>query len=665
MLGAFPREQSPKLCRLAAARAGSSHPAKPRSWLLVSIATTFALVREASNFSVRIPFKDRFFRLPTVGRISLVLANVILLLVLCFYGFDLNDRWSRESIGYRCGFVTIAQLPLIFLLAGKNNLIGYVTGVSYERINWLHRWCARCLLLTATIHMGYFFADWAPYNYIGTQLKENTLAWKGMVAWAMLMWIVLSSMTPIRGWCYEVFVLQHLVSFAVMIGFIYIHTPVEVHVYIWVPVALWWFDRVARVSRIVYANISWFHPRQRKNGHIEGFLTCKAEFMPLPHNTTRIVIKDPPISWRPGQHVFLSCHSFLPMQNHPFTIASIPEDRRMEFLVKAESGGTRRFFSHAEKLQRLPTIPERAQKTSVVIEGPYGTIRPLRQFDSVVLLAGSTGATFTMSLLRDILQGWKEMAALPEQKPPLFKKQIGAVTRHVRFVWVVKSRGQLGWFSEQLSAMVVDFHALQTVLRHIKLELTVYVTCDESFTEEHRNILSTITAPKEPDHGPVEILGRSPSLKENEKYTDAVKDVAEIELPTAQTCGSNGACCCKNIVDESSPDAIQTTCSCCGPHEHQVLVVRPTSQISSAPSTSRAKPLVHPSILVFSGRPSPKDIIRRSLEQAWGESAVVVCGPQGLVADVKQDVCSLSDERAVHKGTGAQGIYLHTESFNY
>jgi hypothetical protein len=58
-------------------------------------------------------------------------------------------------------------------------------------------------------------------------------------------------------------------------------------------------------------------------------------------------------------------------------------------------------------------------------------------------------------------------------------------------------------------------------------------------------------------------------------------------------------------------------------------------------------------------------IIRRSLEQALGESAVVVCGPQRLVADVKQDVCSLSDERAVHKGTGAQGIYLHTESFSY
>jgi hypothetical protein len=68
---------------------------------------------------------------------------------------------------------------------------------------------------------------------------------------------------------------------------------------------------------------------------------------------------------------------------------------------------------------------------------------------------------------------------------------------------------------------------------------------------------------------------------------------------------------------------------------------------------------------IYTGRPKTRDIIRRSLEQALGEAAVVVCGPQGLVADVKQDVCALSDERAVHKGTGAQGVYLHTESFSY
>jgi predicted ferric reductase len=190
---------------------------------------------------------------------------------------------------------------------------------------------------------------WAPYDYIGVQLKQNKLVWRGLAAWCTLLWIVFSSMTPIRGWNYELFVLQHIISFAVFIGFVYLHTPVELNVYIWIPVALFFFDRLFRALRIAYANMSLFHPSRHNKGLGRGFWTCKGEFTPLPHNTTRITIRNPPISWTPGQHVFLSCHSIVPLQNHPFTIASIPEDGKMEFLVKAEKGGTRRFFRHAKK----------------------------------------------------------------------------------------------------------------------------------------------------------------------------------------------------------------------------------------------------------------------------------------------------------------------------
>lgn len=144
--------------RLSAARAGTVSPAKPKSIFPLWNATLFALAREASNFSVRVPLKGRFIRLPTAGRTILVLANVAVLLVLCFYGLNLTDQFQKESVGFRCGVVTIGQLPLIFLLSGKNNIIGFFTGVSYERINWLHRWAARCMLLTATIHMGYFLS---------------------------------------------------------------------------------------------------------------------------------------------------------------------------------------------------------------------------------------------------------------------------------------------------------------------------------------------------------------------------------------------------------------------------------------------------------------------------------------------------------------------------
>ncbi|KAJ4369003.1 ferric-chelate reductase Frp1 [Neocucurbitaria cava] len=320
--------------------------------------------------------------------------------------------------------------------------------------------------------MGYFLSAWAPYDFIGYQLKNNKIVWKGLAAWCTLVWIVFSSMTPVRGWCYELFVIQHLVSFALFLGFVYIHTPIEMNAYVWIPVALFFFDRVFRALRVIYANASVFHPSQKSQGHMDGIFACKAEFTPLPHNTTRIVIRNPPISWTPGQHVFLSCHSIVPLQSHPFTVASIPEDGRMEFLVKAENGGTKRFFRHAEKTNRGGEGSPRLK--TVAIEGPYGCLRPLRQFDSVILFAGSTGATFTMPLLSDIIRGWREIANpnIVGKKASIFNTRVGAATRHVRFVWVVKSKGQLSWFSEQLSAICSEFQSLQGQLRDIKLELT-------------------------------------------------------------------------------------------------------------------------------------------------------------------------------------------------
>ena len=65
-----------------------------------------------------------------------------------------------------------------------------------------------------------------------------------------------------------------------------------------------------------------------------------------------------------------------------------------------------------------------------------------------------------------------------------------------------------------------------------------------------------------------------------------------------------------------------------------------------------------------SGRPMLREILIELLEDADGESAVGVCGPVSMGAEVRRHVVRLSDERAIHKGTGAQGCYLHVESFS-
>jgi hypothetical protein len=65
------------------------------------------------------------------------------------------------------------------------------------------------------------------------------------------------------------------------------------------------------------------------------------------------------------------------------------------------------------------------------------------------------------------------------------------------------------------------------------------------------------------------------------------------------------------------------------------------------------------------GRPDVYNLLLASIMRATGESGVCVCGPIGLTTSIRAAVTMISDDRAVHKGTGAQGIYLHVANVDY
>lgn len=582
------------------------------------------------------------------------------------------DQWQWEDIGYRTGFVSLAQLPLIFLLAGKNNIIGFLIGSSYERLNWLHRWTARILFLTVTIHMGFWFVGWARYDYILHKMKEDNITKRGFSAWCILLWIVLSSFAPIRRWNYEFFVIQHVVTSAGFIAAVYLHVPAEVKTWVWIPIGLVIFDRLARALLVLYANLSVFRPKRYR----EGFWACKATFEPLGSDMTRIVIRNPPISWSVGQHVLLSCHSIAPFQSHPFTVASIPLDGTMEFLVKSKSGGTKQFFEHAQKHQELPiTRITTSVSNSVVIEGPYGAIRPLRQFDSLFLIAGSSGATFTVPLMRDVVTSWK--AANSQRAQTILKYPPGAVTRYIRFIWVIKSRAQLSWFSVQLETVAQDVEHLKRDGYDIEIDMSIYLTCDENLRVDSKEKIKLApsdqlrAAPAEGRQKP------NPATSINNEIEKAGKDhISVLTTPSHSNVEQDGevvdkprkSCCCAVIVENEAKVSGSGDCGCADTQDTKGSVYSSNSSTKSLAALDLPMPAgqpVHSSIKTLSGRPQIISLLRKVAEQALGETAVGVCGPQGLVDDVRQSIVALSDERAVHKGSGAQGIYLHTEAFDY
>ena len=614
---------------------------------------------------------------PTLGRVLLVGAEFVLLMVLCFYKTNPNDQWQWEDLGYRTGPVALAQLPLIFILAGKKNIIGYLIGSSYERLSWLHRWTARSLFLTVTIHMSYWFRSWARYEYISYKVRTDPITQKGLAAWCILLWIVLSSLAPIRRWNYELFVLQHVVTVAGFAAAVYLHIPDDLRVWVWVPIGFAIADRVGRFLSVIFINLAVFHRRKEQS----GFLGPQATFEPLGSNMTRIVLKNPPIKWSPGQHVMLSCHSIVPLQSHPFTIASIPQDGRMEFLVQSKTGGTRRLFSHARKHCRLPISTDdknNAHTATVAIEGPYGHLRPLRQFDSVVLIAGGCGSTFTVPLLRDLVLSWKTMsqrnAALK-----IIQSPTGAVTRVIRFIWVVKSKQQLEWFATQLALAAREVAQLKSDGYDVEMEISIYITCDEVL-KAPAVIPSTQMSTRESEPDEVANVAKSPNVNEKVMASNLSVHSVIVDSDEGQkkisNCASNNnnACCCTRTIDDEDQNlGFTEECSCNkdnttvqSTQENDIQSLSSGVDFSlSAIQEKTGGPSFHPTIAIRTGRPCPETIIRKILEQALGESAVVVCGPPGLVDDVRQSVVVLSDERAIHKGTGAQGVYLRTETFEY
>ena len=642
-----------------------------------------ATCRELTYASSSISLGSKLsYATPTLGRVLLVSAELVAVIVFCFYALHPNDEWQWEDVGYRTGFIACAQLPLIFLLAGKNNIIGLLVGVSYERLNWLHRWTARVLFLTVTIHMGFWFADWYRFDYIKVKLTEDPITQRGFAAWIIMLWIVVSSVAPVRRWKYEFFVVQHIVTFSGLIAAVYLHLPAENKVWIWISVGLLVFDRFLRWLILLYINIAIFHPKSKSN----GLLASRARFEPIDSETTRITITTPPTSWCPGQHVLLSCHTVAPFQSHPFTIASIPSDGKMEFFVKSKMGSTKRFLEYAEKQQNLPLLEhehERGQSSAILIEGPFGRMRPLRQFDSVFLIAGSSGGTFTIPLLRDIVHTWKSVDSESGSRWS-WSGPSGAATRYLRCVWIVKSRAQYRWFADQLGDVVQEVEQLRGKGHNYEVDISIYVTCDEGFITGRKPSLQSAGYATLHDQ-PREISLVASSVQNHEKVElNAVSiDLGSLALDSQQEsksfCGPNGTCCCQTTNEyEDAIASRDAQCKCCcgepKPKATRREEFSTSTEFESSENRLRLTPTLraqfaknstHRAIGIHSGRPQPKSLIRKTLEQALGESAVIVCGPNGLVRNVRQSVVSLSDERAVHKGTGAQGIYLHAEAFEY
>lgn len=139
-----------------------------------------------------------------------------------------------------------SHLPLVYLLASRSSIIGFVVGSSHERLNWLHRWVFRTLLLTVTVHGGFFVAEWLRADFINLELDMMPMVKYGIGAWAILVWTFITSLSPLRSVAYEILVLQHTAAAAVFLSLLWIHVRNYASCNVWFAIRAISFDWVSR-----------------------------------------------------------------------------------------------------------------------------------------------------------------------------------------------------------------------------------------------------------------------------------------------------------------------------------------------------------------------------------------------------------------------------------
>ncbi|ODQ64925.1 hypothetical protein NADFUDRAFT_83069 [Nadsonia fulvescens var. elongata DSM 6958] len=637
-------------------------PAYTSSRLAKSYFAVVSTMREIINYTVPSimvngkPLLSAY----ALGDIVVITSYLLLLTVLFLVKLGVNAPDNFETFGYRGAWLSIGQLPLLIILAGRRSILGFLIGKDAASLNRYHRWVARGLLLTTSLHFLYFMRHWASYNFIAYQFKSDKMTRTGTAAWSILVWIVISSFAPVRQWRYEVFVIQHLISVFAFFVMVCIHAPGYAYPAIMVSIGFYLFDRVVRFLFMAFYNRSLV-----TKGSPPQACVAVGSMSSLTPSVVVTIPTPAGLKWYPGQHIYLNFPKIAPTQSHPFTVLSSPQDGELKFHIRARGGLTQKLYSPL--VDALPTsgagFNSMSSQVAVLVDGPYGPIHSFDTFDTTVFLAAGTGMSFILPLVRDLVS----------------KSRNGLITtQRVHVSWVFKQFSEIEAYYPILVNMLSQFDSPDDAnncssLRQLKFLMDMYITCEDSTAIEG-------------------ITTKARLMAKSKKKKARSKKAREADFPLNKgECGQlDGICCCSNEGSSTSPP-----CTCCcafsggsveDKHESydskSGLFPSELRKVLSIDSKGSGTTCVNQSpvdkltaliqsfprrVALHTARPRSLryELMMPHLVKARGEASVCVCGPRSFNEAVRRHTVAISDQRAVNRGTGAQAIYLYEEAYDF
>ncbi|KAH9169184.1 iron reductase [Lactarius sanguifluus] len=400
-----------------------------------------------------------------LGQILVVVIYFTVVIVCIVTNAPLIDNPNRA------GFMALAQLPIVFLFATKNSILSLLLGPGhgYEKLNYVHRWSGRGMFLGAIIHGSLWIRNHVQYNLpvLGPQ-KETS----GVAAFALLCIIVLSSLRPVRIYLRQIFFYVHVLTYVSFFVTICYHT-IYARPWIYPALAFYALDLLLRLFRY----------------------RIKDATLTSVGNMTIINIYDCDGGWEAGQHIqlriFFEGRVF---ESHPLTIANAPAStsclasRSVVLGARVMGDWTRALGKYAsteqkriarENSEKVDAVPVPVQ---VMIDGPYGGCSlDLGEYESVLLVAGGAGVTFTLGLLDDLVG-----------RVVRHGRARGERTRRVEFAWAIRSFGCINWFAP----MLMDI-ANAAADSSLDLHISIFVTClcDPEAVPPIPNSITTLVRP--------------------------------------------------------------------------------------------------------------------------------------------------------------------------
>ncbi|KAK4123505.1 hypothetical protein N657DRAFT_573166 [Parathielavia appendiculata] len=411
--------------------------------------------------------------LPTRMQLVFLLGYLATNVAFCVMTIEFSGSLKQVAalVRNRTGYLAVVNMIPLFLMAGRNNPLINLLGISFDTFNLLHRWLGRIVMLEAVAHTLAWLVSKAStdrwdgaFNAI---FKAPFLMW-GFISTCAMVVISIQAASIFRHAYYETFKLAHIVLAILSVLGLWYHLDLKKLPqlkYLYAVVSLWVFDRAARLLRVGYRNI--------------GAGGTKTLVEALPDGACRVTVTMArPWNFKPGQHAYLYMPTIGFWQSHPFTVAwsdeadqpdgeKLPIRRQdvlaakkttLSFIIRGRTGFTSTLYN------RAAAHPDGKMVTRCFVEGPYRGSSRLHSYGTVMLFAGGVGITQAVPHVRDLVGGYSN----------------GTVaTRKVILVWAIQSPEHLEWIRPWMTE-VLAMEKRREVLR-----IMLFVSRPRSTKEIH------------------------------------------------------------------------------------------------------------------------------------------------------------------------------------